>query len=126
MPTARDVAEWMLQEVIFRELDQDYAAHNIQRIFGGEFVYENANGNWAINRNVLKEFRKITGTLSSGSVTLAAGENAGLTTSRDGNRINAHALFGHPCPTLQWREFFQNAHFAPFCKRHIEMTPPAM
>jgi hypothetical protein len=61
MPTARDVAEWMLQEVIFRELDQDYAAHNIQRIFGGEFVYENANGNWAINRNVLKEFRKITG-----------------------------------------------------------------
>jgi hypothetical protein len=29
--------------------------------FGKEFLHENENGNWAINKDVLAAFRKLTG-----------------------------------------------------------------
>jgi hypothetical protein len=61
MPTAADVARWMVQEV---ERDgmlyQDEAAATIADKFGEEFTYENDNGNIAIRRDVLAEFRTLT------------------------------------------------------------------
>jgi hypothetical protein len=61
MPTNRDVAEWMAERAARRgELYQEEVVWEIQSKFGREFVYENANGNLAISRQVLKEFRKLT------------------------------------------------------------------
>ena len=64
MATAKEVAEWMLEEMQrfgVNGLDQQHAAHHIQHRFGAEFVYLNKNGNWAIEKQVLAEFRKLTG-----------------------------------------------------------------
>jgi hypothetical protein len=61
-PTASDVAAWMLAELDrVNQLYQDEAAHRILQLFGKDFVYINQNGNWAINRNALSEFKKLTG-----------------------------------------------------------------
>ena len=43
------------------ELYQDDVADRIVRDFGSEFIYFNDNGNPAIRKDVLKEFRHITG-----------------------------------------------------------------
>jgi hypothetical protein len=60
--TANDVAQWMFDEVVRRGvLDQQTAAYEIQRQFGKEHVYENENGNPAINKGVLTAFGKLTG-----------------------------------------------------------------
>lgn len=62
MTTAIDVAQWMFDEVNRRNsLDQETAAHQIQMKFGKEFIYENQNGNPAINKDVVTAFRKLTG-----------------------------------------------------------------
>jgi len=62
MTTAKDVAQWMFDEVNRRSaLDQETAAHQIRMKFGKEFTYENENGNWAINKAVLAAFRKLSG-----------------------------------------------------------------
>jgi hypothetical protein len=59
--TAKDVAEWMAAELErTRELDQETAVDRIARLFGKEFTYTNENGNPAIDRRVLKEFRKLS------------------------------------------------------------------
>lgn len=58
--TASDVAQWMLQEVQDGALYQETAVYEIRDRFGKEFVYTNDNGNLAISRKVLKEFRKLT------------------------------------------------------------------
>lgn len=59
--TAKDVAEWMRRKVHEqRELYQEDAATDIGNIFGNSFVYENENGNLAIDKTVLNEFRKLT------------------------------------------------------------------
>lgn len=61
MATAIEVAEWMLTE--FRKdgvLYQDIAASSIEQQFGADFVYSNQNGNLAIAKLVLKEFRAIS------------------------------------------------------------------
>lgn len=60
--TVKDVASWMLAK-LNREtyLYQDEAADGIQHEFGGEFVYENENGNLAISPEVLKAFKKLSG-----------------------------------------------------------------
>jgi hypothetical protein len=59
MTTASDVAIWMFEELQRKDvLDQADAAAQIQRKFGKEFIYENENGNLAIRRDVLAEFRK--------------------------------------------------------------------
>jgi hypothetical protein len=57
----RRVAEWMKAE-FDREsiLYQDVAASGIQDQFGEAFLYINANGNYAINKSVLAEFRRLT------------------------------------------------------------------
>jgi len=41
-------------------LDQDVAVAEIERRFGGEFVYVNQSGGQSINREVLGVFRKLT------------------------------------------------------------------
>jgi len=61
MVIARDVAQWMLDQLRRnRELYQETAAFDIQQRFGEDFVYVNENGNLAIAQNVLAEFRKLT------------------------------------------------------------------
>lgn len=58
---ASDVAQWMLNQINKkRELYQNEVVYLIEDKFGSQFVYENRNGNLAINREVLKEFRKLT------------------------------------------------------------------
>jgi len=60
-PTPKTVAEWMAAELHSRrELHQEDAAYHIQQHLGDEFVYINDNGNLAIDRTVLAEFRKLT------------------------------------------------------------------
>ena len=56
-----DVAKWMEEEVRKkRELYQEVAAWHIKNYFGDDFVYINVNGNLAIDKKVLAEFRKLT------------------------------------------------------------------
>lgn len=60
-PTAKNVADFMLHR--FNEdlmLYQEVIVYEIQDNFGDDFVYTNENGNLAIDRKVLAEFRKLT------------------------------------------------------------------
>lgn len=58
---AREVAEWMLNKLNQDGiLYQEDAAFEIESQFGEEFVYINDNGNTAISKRVLAEFRKLT------------------------------------------------------------------
>jgi len=58
---APEVAKWMLDQISKkRELYQNEVVYQIEEKFGSQFVYENRNGNLAINPEVLKEFRKLT------------------------------------------------------------------
>jgi hypothetical protein len=60
-PTAKDVAQWMLDQLNESgELTQEDAAYEIETLFGEEFTYANDNGNTAIDRKVLEEFRAIS------------------------------------------------------------------
>ena len=59
--TARDVAKWMLKKLEeVKYLYQEEVVYEISEKFGEEFTYINENGNDAIDRAVLKEFRKLT------------------------------------------------------------------
>jgi hypothetical protein len=59
---AREIAQWMHEEYKKHDrLVQSYAAGQIRRRFGKEYVYRNKNGNWGINKPILDEFRKLTG-----------------------------------------------------------------
>jgi hypothetical protein len=60
-PTAKDVAEFMARE-FNREgrLTQWRAVQDIAKLFGEDFVYTNRNGNPAIVKPVLDEFRRLT------------------------------------------------------------------
>ena len=59
--TAKDVADWMLEQVKTKgELNQKDAAWHIRRYFGKRFIYLNENHNPAISREVLKEFLRIS------------------------------------------------------------------
>lgn len=59
--SAKEAAEWMLEEVQrSRLLDQETAAYQIKRRFGDDCVYINQNGNLAIASQVLKIFHKLT------------------------------------------------------------------
>jgi hypothetical protein len=61
MTTAKDVADWMFSRLTASSyLDQEDAVWKIEQQFGKQFVYENANGNPAIDKKVLAEFRKLT------------------------------------------------------------------
>ncbi|MEQ5092501.1 MULTISPECIES: DUF6953 family protein [Providencia] len=62
MPTEKDVAQWMYQQVMKTSyFYQEIAVVNIKRFFGNDFVYTNENGNLAISPKVLREFKKLTG-----------------------------------------------------------------
>lgn len=60
--TPEDVARYMLrrlQETSY--LYQEQIVYEIQSKFGERFTYTNENGNLAIDRLVLKEFRELSG-----------------------------------------------------------------
>ena len=60
--TPRKVAEFMVR--LFDErwgsLDRSRAVREIRDRFGEAFLYRDDNGNWAIDRRVLAEFRELT------------------------------------------------------------------
>jgi hypothetical protein len=61
MATAKEIAEWILSqlpETAF--LYQSRVSRGIRQQFGEEFTYRNKNGNWAIRKDILDEFRKLT------------------------------------------------------------------
>jgi hypothetical protein len=61
MATAREAAEWMLSQLESSGiLYQDIVVYQLQKHFGDDFVYYNANYNLAIGKDVLKEFRRLT------------------------------------------------------------------
>lgn len=60
--TAKDVAEWMYEEVQQAGvLHQDDAVTHIVDHFGEAFIYVNENGNKAIDKEVKKLFKKMHG-----------------------------------------------------------------
>lgn len=60
-PTESDVAYWMWSKLqADRILHQDEAADSIFKRFGDKFTYYNSQGNLAIERKVLDEFRRLT------------------------------------------------------------------
>ena len=62
MNTAKTVAEWMLKQLDGEEtyLYQEVVVYQIRDIYGDEFVYLNENENLAIDKRILKEFRRIS------------------------------------------------------------------
>lgn len=61
MTTVKDVADWMLAELMAAKyLEQGAVVYRISEKFGDQFVYQNDNGNMAINKKVLKEFKALT------------------------------------------------------------------
>jgi hypothetical protein len=61
MPTAQEIAHWMLDELTRGgELYQETAVSQIALKFGYEFTYDNENGNLAIRRDILAAFRILT------------------------------------------------------------------
>jgi hypothetical protein len=60
---AEQAAAWMHEQIEKNgALYQDEAAAEITARFGDECTYQNDNGNLAINRQVLKQFRTLTET----------------------------------------------------------------
>lgn len=58
---AEDVAAWMLSEVrAKRYLDQEDIVWKIQKKFGTNFTYDNDYGNLAVDKKVLRIFKKIS------------------------------------------------------------------
>ena len=61
MNNPKDLARWMLEQLGDRSwLHQQSLAFRMKRDFGEENVYRNKNGNWAIHKDILAEFRKLT------------------------------------------------------------------
>jgi hypothetical protein len=59
--TPEGIAQWMVDQMGDSHwLYQEVIVARMRKEFGEEFVYTNANGNWAISKGVLKEFRKLT------------------------------------------------------------------
>jgi hypothetical protein len=59
--TPEVVAQWLLGQLEQgKRLYQVDAAGEIANRFGDEFIYDNANGNPAIDKRVLRAFRKIS------------------------------------------------------------------
>lgn len=62
MATSEVVAAWMLAEVLRTGyVEQEDFTYQIGKRFGKDFLYDNENGNLAISKTVLKDFRKISG-----------------------------------------------------------------
>ena len=61
MRSPEEVAAWMANEVRTKgELYQEDAVDAIERRFGKEHLYDNANGNLSISKAVLTAFRNLT------------------------------------------------------------------
>lgn len=60
MATHKEVAEWMFGEIGYINISQLWLANEISKVFGNEYIYYTVSGNIAINKDVLKEFRKIS------------------------------------------------------------------
>ncbi len=61
MATPTEIAQWMIAQIDENdELLQVEAVAQIQRLFGPEFVYVGDNGEMAIDRLVLYQFRKLS------------------------------------------------------------------
>ena len=61
LPIPSDVAKWMRDKIIEdKTMFQEQVVYKIRDEFGEEFIYTNDNGNPAISKAVLKEFRKLT------------------------------------------------------------------
>lgn len=60
--TPATIAQWMLQQLETTPwLYQEMVVYKIRSQFGQAFVYNNANGNLAIRKDILAAFRKLTG-----------------------------------------------------------------
>jgi|688.fasta_scaffold272077_3 hypothetical protein len=60
--TPGQVAQWMISELQqVKYLYQEDVVYKIKPKFGEEFTYYNDNGNLAIGKQVLTEFKKLTG-----------------------------------------------------------------
>lgn len=56
----KTVAEFMINEILENKyVYQESIVHDIQSKFGSDFVYENENGNLAISKKVLNQFKKL-------------------------------------------------------------------
>jgi hypothetical protein len=61
--TPEAIAQWMFEELKREKyLYQEAVVTDIASKFGDQFTYINENGNLAIDRRVLREFRKLTET----------------------------------------------------------------
>jgi ribosomal protein S19E (S16A) len=59
--TSTEIAEWMLRQFeAIGWLRQSNVAVQILTKFGDKYVYRNKNRNYAINKDILDEFRRIT------------------------------------------------------------------
>ncbi|MCS6137029.1 hypothetical protein G3496_19195 [Shewanella baltica] len=84
MANYKKVAEWMLTQFQGRMLYQEEIVWRMKNEFGNEYVYTNDNGNYAIDKMVLAEFRKLT----EGKVTWSRGEKA-WTMAREGQTFES-------------------------------------
>ena len=61
MSKDEEIAAWMMKCLAEdRFVYQDVIAPEIEKQFGTEYIYYNANGNVAISKNVLRAFEKIS------------------------------------------------------------------
>lgn len=73
MVTTKNVAQWMLDEVLDKGyLEQSAVVYVILKKFGNDFIYQNDNGNLSIQKKVLSAFNK----LSADNVVWLKGEKA--------------------------------------------------
>lgn len=62
MATESDIAQWMIDRITSEGLEyQEVMVSEIRKKFGRLGVYQNENGNPAINKKVLDLFRKLHG-----------------------------------------------------------------
>lgn len=62
MTTAPAIGKWLHETIRDNAPRRSYQSVMVRRIredFGEEFSYRNHNGNWAIDKTVLKEFNKL-------------------------------------------------------------------
>lgn len=59
MANAKNVAKFMFDELEKNNsLYQSEVVYDIEKTYGNDFIYENENGNMAISKQVLNEFKK--------------------------------------------------------------------
>lgn len=72
MSLHEQIATWMLSQFIGSYLYQEEIVCALNKQYGDDATYQNDNGNLAIDRKVLKEFKKLT----DGRVVWERGEKA--------------------------------------------------